>query len=166
MMSIAGLHIREAGQQDLVAVLTLERNTAEAPHWNERDYSAIISIDKESDTRLSRCLLIADWAGRVVGFAVGKIVGSGPGTSAELESVVVEAAARRLGVGRALCRAVAASSRKHGAEALELEVRAGSQGAIALYASLGFVVTGRRRAYYQEPVEDAVLMRLELEKAD
>jgi [ribosomal protein S18]-alanine N-acetyltransferase len=166
MMSIAGLHIREAGQQDLVAVLTLERNSAEAPHWNERDYSAIISIDKESDTRLSRCLLIADWAGRVVGFAVGKIVGSGPGTSAELESVVVEAAARRLGVGRALCRAVAASCRQRGAESLELEVRVSSQGAIALYTGLGFVVTGRRRAYYQEPVEDAVLMRLELEKAD
>ena len=110
----------------------------------------MISADKASDALLSRCLLIARaGGGRAVGFAVGKIVGSGPGTSAELESVVVEAAARRLGVGRALCRAVAASSRKHGAEALELEVRAGSQGAIALYASLGFIVTGRRRAYYQ-----------------
>ena len=166
MMDIEGLRIREAGQQDLAVVLTLERNTGEAPHWNERDYAAIISVDKDADALLSRCLLIADREGRAVGFAVGRIVGSGPGTAAELESVVVDEAARRSGVGRALCRAVAAWSRQHGAEVLELEVRASSQGAIALYASLGFVVIGRRRAYYQGPVGDAVLMRLELEKAD
>jgi ribosomal-protein-alanine N-acetyltransferase len=46
--------------------------------------------------------------------------------------------------------------------ALELEVRAGSIGAIALYSSVGFVVAGRRRDYYREPVEDALLMRLDL----
>ena len=45
---------------------------------------------------------------------------------------------------------------------MELEVRAGSVGAIALYEGLGFVVVGRRRGYYREPVEDALLMRLEL----
>ncbi len=54
--------------------------------------------------------------------------------------------------------------RQQGAQALELEVRAGSKGVIALYAGLGFVVAGRRRAYYQGPVDDAVLMRLGLEK--
>jgi ribosomal-protein-alanine N-acetyltransferase len=48
--------------------------------------------------------------------------------------------------------------------ALELEVRAGSGGAIALYAGLGFVVAGRRVGYYREPVEDALLMRLDLDK--
>jgi ribosomal-protein-alanine N-acetyltransferase len=32
----------------------------------------------------------------------------------------------------------------------------------ALYAGLGFVVAGRRVGYYREPVEDALLMRLEL----
>ena len=54
--------------------------------------------------------------------------------------------------------------RGQGAAALELEVRAGSEGAIALYAGLGFVGRGRRGGYYLEPVEDAVLMRLDLVK--
>jgi ribosomal-protein-alanine N-acetyltransferase len=44
---------------------------------------------------------------------------------------------------------------------VELEVRAGSAGAIALYSGLGFVVVGRRVGYYREPVEDALLMRLD-----
>ena len=38
----------------------------------------------------------------------------------------------------------------------------GAEGAIALYAGLGFVVTGQRKEYYRGPVEDALLMRLDL----
>jgi len=45
---------------------------------------------------------------------------------------------------------------------VELEVRAGSLGARRLYEGLGFVEVGRRVRYYDEPVDDAVLMRLEL----
>jgi ribosomal-protein-alanine N-acetyltransferase len=52
--------------------------------------------------------------------------------------------------------------RAQGAEAVELEVRASSAGAIALYAGLGFVGVGRRPKYYSGPEDDAVLMRLEL----
>ena len=67
-------------------------------------------------------------------------------------------------MGRALCAAVVDWCRGRGAAALELEVRAGSEGAIALYSGLGFVVGGRRVGYYRELVEDAVLMRLDLDK--
>jgi ribosomal-protein-alanine N-acetyltransferase len=49
-----------------------------------------------------------------------------------------------------------------GAGEVELEVRAGSAGAIALYERRGFVAVGRRPGYYRSPVEDAVLMRLEV----
>ena len=45
---------------------------------------------------------------------------------------------------------------------MELEVRAGSVGAIALYKRLGLVAVGRRPGYYRSPMEDAVLMRLEV----
>jgi ribosomal-protein-alanine N-acetyltransferase len=165
-MSVPELRIRDGGQQELGAVMALERNTAEAPHWTEMEYAAIVNADREADALMRRCLLIAEGENRLMGFAVGKIVRSGEESMAELESVVVEEAMRRVGVGRALCTAVVAWSRQQGAAALELEVRADSTGAIALYTGLGFVVAGRRRAYYLGPVEDAVLMRLELEKSD
>ena len=102
--------------------------------------------------------MVADAEGRLLGFAVGKVIGFGLG---ELESVAVDSAARRKGVGRALCEAVIDWCRGQGAEGMELEVRAGSAGAIALYSGLGFVVVGRRKGYYREPVEDALLMKLE-----
>jgi ribosomal-protein-alanine N-acetyltransferase len=49
-------------------------------------------------------------------------------------------------------------SRNAGASELELEVRESSEGALALYRSLGFVEQARRREYYRNPTEDAVLM--------
>ena len=43
-----------------------------------------------------------------------------------------------------------------------LEVRAGNEAAQALYRHFGFEVTGRRRNYYREPTEDALVMTLTL----
>jgi ribosomal-protein-alanine N-acetyltransferase len=109
-------------------------------------------------------LFVAEAEERLVGFAVGKVIGARRDCVAELESVVVDVGARRGGVGRALCGAVVEWCRGQGAAAVELEVRAGSAGAVALYGGLGFVADGRRGAYYSRPVEDALLMRLELAK--
>jgi ribosomal-protein-alanine N-acetyltransferase len=161
-MSVEGLRVRVADAADLAGVLAMERGIAEAPHWGEAEYSAILSAGR--DGSVQRCLLVAEAAGRLLGFAVGKVIGSRAEGVAELESVAVKAAARRGGVGRELCGAVIAWCREHGATAVELEVRAGSRGAIALYAGLRFAVAGRRAGYYREPVEDAVLMRLDLAK--
>jgi [ribosomal protein S18]-alanine N-acetyltransferase len=147
---------------DLAGVVTLEGGIAEAPHWAEAEYAAMV----RGDGVVKRGLFVAEAEGLLVGFAVGKVIGSGAQSLAELESVVVKAAVRRGGVGRALCGAVVDWCRREGAGALELEVRAGSGGAIALYSELGFVVAGRRKEYYRGPVEDALLMRLNLRGID
>lgn len=148
------VRVRAAVAADLAGVLELERRAVEAPHWSEAAYRAIL----EDAGVVRRCLMVAELEVRLVGFAVGKIA-AGIG---ELESVAVTDSARRQGVGRALCLAVVEWCKAQGAEGMELEVRAGSAGAIGLYAGLGFVETGRRRGYYREPVEDALLMQMEL----
>jgi ribosomal-protein-alanine N-acetyltransferase len=166
-LSAAGFQIRVAEVGDLAEVVKMERTIPEAPHWADAEYAAILDSERNADSRVRRCLSVAEADGRLVGFAVGKVVldgdfDSGVGRFAVLETVAVDAAARRCGVGRALCEAIVAWSNEQGARILELEVRAGSAGAIALYSGLGFVVAGRRRGYYREPAEDAVLMRREL----
>jgi [ribosomal protein S18]-alanine N-acetyltransferase len=155
------VRVRVAGVADLDAVVALERSTVEAPHWGSAEYAAIVA---SGDGGVRRCLFAAEVDGRLIGFAVGKVIGAGAEGSAELESVAVDVAARRLGVGRALCRAVVEWCRDVGAGVVELEVRAASAGAIALYEGLGFAVVGRRRGYYRDPADDALLMRLELGK--
>jgi [ribosomal protein S18]-alanine N-acetyltransferase len=155
----AGCLVRAAEVGDLVGVVEMERGIVGAPHWTEGEYAAILRADGGA---VRRCLLVAEADGGLVGFAVGKVIGLGADSVAELESVVVRPEARRGGVARALCAGVEDWCRELGARALELEVREGNEGAIGLYYGLGFGVVGRRRGYYSEPVEDAVLMRMEL----
>jgi ribosomal-protein-alanine N-acetyltransferase len=57
---------------------------------------------------------------------------------------------------------VLAWAQRQGARRMELEVRISNRAAIALYERAGFVQDGRRRGYYRDPEEDAVLMGLPL----
>lgn len=76
----------------------------------------------------------------------------------ELQSIAVAPAARRGGVGSALLESLIEWAREGGYRALHLEVRAGNLPAIGLYRRFGFVQTGRRRGYYQDNGEDALLL--------
>jgi ribosomal-protein-alanine N-acetyltransferase len=78
---------------------------------------------------------------------------------------MVASSARRAGTGRALCCAVLDWCRSNRATEVVLEVRAGSAGAIALYAGLGFTQAGRRPRYYRDPDEDALILRLPLDRS-
>lgn len=146
--------LRPARSSDIEAILALERATENAPHWPQAAYSAILN-----ETVSGRCLIVAYIGDTLAGFAVGLVHPAQPHVG-ELESVVVAATARRGGIGRALCAVVLDWCRSQGAMEVVLEVRAGSAGAIALYAGLGFRETVRRPRYYRDPVDDAILMRL------
>ena len=140
---------------DLADVVALERGAVEAPHWPEAEYVAVV---QGGEGFVRRCLFVAEAEGMLVGFVVGKVAGG----IAELESVAVNLRNRRSGIGKALCEAVVEWGKEQGAAAVELEVRAGSEGAISLYRSLGFVVVGLRPGYYNHPFDDALLMRLDV----
>ena len=155
--------VRRAVASDVGAILRLERETEEASHWAEAEYAAVVG-QQDGDERVKRCCFVAELEGRLAGFAVGKVVGVDG--LAELESVAVGARLRRMGVGRALCVAVMDWCRSLSVGELQLEVRAGSSGAIALYRGLRFETVGLRRGYYRDPEEDALLMRLGLTKVE
>jgi ribosomal-protein-alanine N-acetyltransferase len=143
--------------------MALERRTASAPHWAESDYEMAVEMDPNSALR--RCLLVAeqetgDQRLDVIGFVIGKAIGTGLEAMAELESIVVAEQARRSGVGRSLCAAVIQWCRELKITHVKLEVRPSNSGAIALYTNIGFVPIGLRTRYYREPEEDAVLMQV------
>jgi len=76
----------------------------------------------------------------------------------EVLDVAVHPGWRRRGLGRFLVAHALGRGSRAGAAVARLEVRAGNQAALSLYESLGFRRRGVRRAYYLQPVEDAVLM--------
>ena len=75
----------------------------------------------------------------------------------EVLRICVRPDCRARGYGRQLLNTLFAESPE--AEAWYLEVREGNAPALALYRGAGFVQSGRRKQYYPESGEDALLMR-------
>ena len=81
---------------------------------------------------------------------------------AEILNLGVAEAVRRQGIARALVRALLAQFSRQGVRTVFLEVRESNHPARGLYESFGFREVGRRSRYYQRPVEDAVVLRVEM----
>lgn len=154
--------VRRASLADFAAVLAIERACADTAHWTEAAWRGILQQADTSET--ARAVFVCNTQDDLSGFIVVHRVQE----SAELESVAVRPEHRRRGVARALCRHAIgwASAQTAGGPqcaAMRLEVRAGNAAALQFYTALGFINQGRRRAYYRNPVEDAVLMELPLD---
>lgn len=160
MTAPENLSIRPMTEGDLDAVLALERQSDTAPHWIRDVYRVLIQADNDQD--LKRIAMVAEVDLEVVGFAIIRML-SGPGTAdAELESIVVSSPWRGRGLGMSLLSEVCRRAKEAGTVQLDLEVRASNTGAIGFYRRAGFGETGRRRGYYRNPDEDAVLMSVTL----
>ena len=80
----------------------------------------------------------------------------------EVLDMGVSGAHRRQGLAAQLLLEVLDSARTRDVRSVHLEVRVGNEPARRLYESVGMRQSGLRRAYYRNPVEDAVLMHLDL----
>jgi ribosomal-protein-alanine N-acetyltransferase len=87
------------------------------------------------------------------GFVLARVAGG----EAEILTLAVTPEARGQGLGRALLAAAAGHAMEKGAENIFLEVGADNPAALALYAGLGFVRVGQRKAYYQG--KDALVLK-------
>jgi ribosomal-protein-alanine N-acetyltransferase len=75
-----------------------------------------------------------------------------------ITNIAVRTDARRRGIASALLGVLIRFSEAHRLSFLTLEVRESNVAAIALYARHGFESVGKRKNYYEDPREDAVLM--------
>lgn len=75
----------------------------------------------------------------------------------EILNLAVQPEMRRRGFGRRVLTMALQVARKMGMEKASLEVRCSNSAAIALYESMGFVPQGRRRNYYPDNGEDAII---------
>src|SRR5579875_2894190 len=144
------MHVREMLPQDLEAVIGLESSVPEAPHWPRSAYESYLNAG-----HCRKRLYIAEDRGRLLGFVAARLVLD----TCELESIVVDVAARRSKVGTALLDRLILWASENGASHVQLEVRAGNTRAITFYLRSHFSRNGLRPSYYRDPEEDAVLMR-------
>jgi [ribosomal protein S18]-alanine N-acetyltransferase len=145
--------IHAARPEDMDALIELERESPTAAHWSRAQYEAI--SQPAAPPRL--CLLAGIAPLRAF------LVAQTAGPEWELENIVVAPSARRQGLGAHLLRDLLKRARQQHALAVVLEVRASNAAARALYQACGFVEAGTRPRYYQNPQEDAIICRCDLE---
>lgn len=149
------IRVRRMTDADVDAVMEIAAKTDHAPNWVRQAY--VDALDPAKQPR--RVALVAEGeGGGVAGFLVARVTPP----EAELESIVTAAPHRRRGVARELFSVLKTELRRQGAAELMLEVREANHSALGFYRFLGFREEGRRKGYYADPVEDAVLMRLKL----
>jgi ribosomal-protein-alanine acetyltransferase len=151
------LRVRSATAADIPAMMSLERPCATAAHWAESQYQQALQSSGRDPTYLA---LVAEQGGSLPlqGFLIAWRIHP----EWELENVVVAAEARRKGLATRLLGEFLSQARQTNGEAVHLEVRESNQAARALYRKCGFEEAGRRKGYYANPTEDAVLYRRSL----
>ena len=140
------LTIKALTEEYVDAVCVLEEEAFSMP-WHRESFLEMIQ-NKDA------CYLVGILDGVVVASCgLRNIVGDG-----EITNVVTNAGMRGKGIGRKMLLKLMEEGVNMGVEAFTLEVRKSNVGAIHLYESLGFVTEGIRKNFYEEPVEDALIM--------
>lgn len=138
------LKIRRLTYADLPHVIALERRAFPTP-WSLAMF--VLELSKASGICLAA---LRD------GELVGHLICSRYDTVWHVMNIAVDPSARRQGVASALLRELI--DRVGEGAQITLEVRPSNDGAIVLYERFGFLSAGRRRRYYQDNGEDALVM--------
>lgn len=154
-MSAVALQIavRPMGLDDLPAVMEIDRLSFSLP-WPERSFRFELTGNDASH------LLVAEMPvggeARVAGFLGYWLLVD----EMHISTLAVHPEMRGRGIGELLLQAGLERAWIQGADMSTLEVRPSNKAAIALYSKYGFDLVGRRRKYYQDNNEDALLMTL------
>ncbi len=151
--------VRTAELDDVARMISLEREADTAAHWTEQNYNAIFTESSPRRVALVvECEEEATASQRVCGFIVARCFER----EWEIENIAVALSARRRGFASQLVNVLLQQARQQGAAQVELEVRSTNLGAIGLYERWGFQKSGVRKSYYDNPLDDAFLYRLEI----
>jgi len=143
-MPLMPLAIRSATLDDVPAILAIEQQAASAAHWPPEEYEKLVNTG---------VVLVAEQAGKLHGFVCAKAVAG----EWEIENIVVATDSLRQGLADQLMQALIDQAEKGTVSRILLEVRESNRPARRLYEKHAFREVGRRRKYYSNPVEDAVL---------
>ena len=137
---------------DAPAIMKIE-NASFSDAWSEEAvYSALAGEFYH--------LYIAELAGECCAYAIVRAVSG----EAELLRFAVSKEYRGMGLGNRLAELLVEAETNAETQSIFLEVRESNTPAIRTYRHAGFEETGKRRGFYQDPAEDAVLMRAETAK--
>ena len=142
------MEIIRMNESHVASVAAIEKECFGRDAWSERSVAG----------ELTNALAL--WLVAVEGDTVAGYVGSQTVCNeTDMMNVAVTADFRRRGIGEKLVNALVEELKAMDSRCLTLEVRASNTPAQAMYEKLGFTEIGRRPRYYQNPKEDALILR-------
>jgi ribosomal-protein-alanine N-acetyltransferase len=152
------ISITKMTEHDLLEVVEIEENSG-LSRWGWAAYYAEL---QGSNRDLMLVARVAGVKHRTSPGLAGYIVSRLGADELHINNVAVRESHRRRGIGRELLKRILAEGKRFAVPTAFLELRAGNSAALALYEECGFQVTARRNRYYSDPVEDALVMTLQL----
>jgi ribosomal-protein-alanine N-acetyltransferase len=138
--------------RDLDEIVAIERASFTLP-WSRGAF-----LYEMEQNRVARCWVLRD-GGRVVGYVCLWEIGD----ELHVTNIAVHPDCRQRGLGRTMLTSVLQDARGRHLRTIGLEVRPSNREALSLYESFGFKVVGRRKGYYYDTGEDALVMELRLD---
>ena len=157
----AAIAVRAATPSDVDAVLAIEAVSFVDP-WTDEAFHAALALphmrflvaeEGQGEARPGGGATPSGGA-RLVGYVLAMVLGP----EGEIADIAVAPAERGRGTGGRLLDRACALLAGEGVERLYLEVRESNEAARRLYASRDFAPVGRRRGYYRQPTEDALVL--------
>lgn len=143
------MEIRQMQLDDLEQVMEIENENFSVP-WTETGFFTFL-------IREDTLFLVAQEKEEILGYC-GVVMVQDEG---DITNVAVKKSWQNQGVGKKLMEELVKSTEQEGVARLFLEVRASNEPAFRLYRNMGFVQTGIRKNYYEEPREDGIVMMRE-----
>jgi ribosomal-protein-alanine N-acetyltransferase len=143
--------LRRMRPSDVPEVLALEQRIFPTP-WTQKSYE----FELERNPASEQWVIEVGGEAQVVAYSVCWTLGD----EMHIANIAVAPRFRRRGLGRRLLAHVLHRAVEKGLLSATLEVRASNLAAQAMYANFGFVEIGRRKRYYSDNHEDALLMQL------
>ena len=143
------MEIRRMMLDDLPAVIELDKLSFTLP-WPERSFRFELT-----ENSASRCW-VATMDGKIVGMIVAWLLVD----EAHVATIATHPDFRRQGIARNLLKYALRYMSKEGAVTSFLEVRENNTAAQDMYREFGYEAVGRRKRYYKDTNEDAILMTL------
>ncbi len=142
-----GVIIRLTEEKDIHEMAELDKICFRVP-WSEVSFASEI---KENERAL---YVTAEADGKVVGYAGMWVIFD----EGHITNVAVHPDFRGRHLGRKIVEFLIAEGEKRGVSSQTLEVRPSNAAALALYRGEGFCEEGRRKGYYEDNGEDAIIM--------
>ena len=143
--------VRPLRRNDIEAVIQITQESPQAASWSTASHEQFL-------TQSGAVAFASDVGAQMTGFVLGRQIAD----HAEILNLAVASEWRHRGHGSALLLVALEEFQRRGANHIFLEVRASNTPAISFYRKHGFAKTGRRKAYYRNPDEDALILEKKL----